>query len=113
MNTDTKPCSLAEEGNFCSFHKLARASLILGNCYLWHQGFKDFKLLLTCKCMRTIAVLVTMTLGTSMAARQGPIPMAGHQICLQVWLAASMLTDSLALAGQVSMKISYVIILTF
>ncbi|GAB4857304.1 Protein DETOXIFICATION 44, chloroplastic [Ancistrocladus abbreviatus] len=49
---------------------------------------------------RTLAVLVTMTLATSMAARQGPIPMAGHQICIQVWLAISLLTDALALAGQ-------------
>lgn len=49
---------------------------------------------------RTVAVLVTLTLGTSMAARQGSIPMAAHQICLQVWLAVSLLTDSLALAGQ-------------
>lgn len=49
---------------------------------------------------RTVAVAVTMTLGTSMAARQGPIFMAGHQICLQVWLAVSLLADALALAGQ-------------
>lgn len=41
-----------------------------------------------------------MTLATSMAAREGPIAMAGHQICLQVWLAVSLLTDALALAGQ-------------
>ncbi|GFS38561.1 MATE efflux family protein [Actinidia rufa] len=49
---------------------------------------------------RTLAVLVTMTLATSMAAREGPVPMAGYQICLQVWLAVSLLTDALALAGQ-------------
>ncbi|CAK9217563.1 unnamed protein product [Sphagnum jensenii] len=49
---------------------------------------------------RTIAVLFVMTLATSMAARQGPISMAGHQICMQIWLAASLLSDSLALAGQ-------------
>ncbi|XP_077213317.1 MATE efflux family protein isoform X2 [Tasmannia lanceolata] len=49
---------------------------------------------------RTVAVLVTMTLATSMAAQQGPIAMAGHQICLEVWLAVSLLTDALALAGQ-------------
>lgn len=49
---------------------------------------------------RTVAVAMTMTLGTSMAARQGPIFMAGHQICLQVWLAVSLLADALALAGQ-------------
>ncbi|KAF3962745.1 hypothetical protein CMV_012787 [Castanea mollissima] len=33
---------------------------------------------------RTLAVLITMTLGTSMAARQGPVAMAAHQICIRV-----------------------------
>lgn len=47
-------------------------------------------------------MLATMTLATSMAAREGPIPMAGHQICLQVWLVISLLTDALALSGQVN-----------
>lgn len=50
---------------------------------------------------RTVAVLLTMTLSTSLAAREGQVPMAGHQICLQVWLAVSLLNDALALAGQV------------
>ena len=50
---------------------------------------------------RTLAVLITMTLGTSMAARQGPVAMAAHQICIQVWLAVSLLTDALAASGQV------------
>lgn len=50
---------------------------------------------------RTLAVLTITTLATSMAARQGPIQMAGHQICFQVWLALSLLNDALALAGQV------------
>ena len=36
-----------------------------------------------------------------MAARQGPVAMAAHQICLQVWLAVSLLTDALAASGQV------------
>ncbi|KAH7672561.1 Multi antimicrobial extrusion protein [Dioscorea alata] len=49
---------------------------------------------------RTIAALLTMTISTSMAAREGPVPMAGHQICLQVWLAVSLLNDAIALAGQ-------------
>ncbi|KAL2936898.1 Protein DETOXIFICATION 45 chloroplastic [Bienertia sinuspersici] len=49
---------------------------------------------------RTLAVLITMTIGTSMAARQGPLSMAAHQICLQVWLAVSLLTDALAASGQ-------------
>lgn len=44
---------------------------------------------------------MTMTLGTSMAARQGPLAMAAHQICLQVWLAVSLLSDALAVSGQV------------
>ncbi|PPD94199.1 hypothetical protein GOBAR_DD08779 [Gossypium barbadense] len=47
----------------------------------------------------TIATLGTLTLATSLAARQGPIPMAGHQICVQIWLAVSLLTDALALSG--------------
>lgn len=42
-----------------------------------------------------------MTLATSMAARQGPLAMAAHQICMQVWLAVSLLTDALAASGQV------------
>ncbi|KAL4572806.1 hypothetical protein LXL04_019592 [Taraxacum kok-saghyz] len=49
---------------------------------------------------RTLAVLTTTTLATSMAARQGPISMAAHQICLQVWLAVSLITDALAASGQ-------------
>ncbi|KAG0553502.1 hypothetical protein M758_12G017200 [Ceratodon purpureus] len=49
---------------------------------------------------RTIALLMVFTLATSMAARQGAIPMAAHQICMQIWLAISLLSDSLALAGQ-------------
>lgn len=49
---------------------------------------------------RTSSVLLPMTLATSMAARQGPVPMAGHQICVQVWLTISLLTDALAIAGQ-------------
>ncbi|XP_043722886.1 protein DETOXIFICATION 44, chloroplastic isoform X2 [Telopea speciosissima] len=56
---------------------------------------------------RTTAVLGTMTLSTSMAAQEGPIPMAGHQICLQVWLAISLLNDALALAGQALLASSY------
>ncbi|ESW14558.1 hypothetical protein PHAVU_008G291400 [Phaseolus vulgaris] len=49
---------------------------------------------------RTLAVLSTITLGTSMAARHGPVAMAAHQICMQVWLAVSLLTDALATSGQ-------------
>ncbi|XP_021289006.1 protein DETOXIFICATION 44, chloroplastic isoform X1 [Herrania umbratica] len=57
--------------------------------------------------VRTIATLGTLTLATSLAARQGPIPMAGHQICIQVWLALSLLTDALALSGQALLAADY------
>ncbi|XP_057435294.1 protein DETOXIFICATION 44, chloroplastic isoform X2 [Lotus japonicus] len=56
---------------------------------------------------RTLAVFITMTLTTSIAAKLGPIPMAGHQICMQVWLSISLLTDALALAGQALLAGSY------
>ncbi|KAF8405524.1 hypothetical protein HHK36_010431 [Tetracentron sinense] len=56
---------------------------------------------------RTLAVLMTLTLATSMAARQGPLAMAAHQICLQVWLAVSLLTDALASSGQAMIASSY------
>ncbi|KAK7395053.1 hypothetical protein VNO78_15595 [Psophocarpus tetragonolobus] len=56
---------------------------------------------------RTLAVFITVTLSTSVAAQQGPIPMAGHQICMQVWLSVSLLTDALALAGQALLATSY------
>ncbi|XP_010446341.1 PREDICTED: protein DETOXIFICATION 45, chloroplastic [Camelina sativa] len=49
---------------------------------------------------RTLSVLMTMTVATSMAARQGVFAMAAHQICMQVWLAVSLLTDALASSGQ-------------
>ncbi|KAF5725480.1 MATE efflux family protein 1 [Tripterygium wilfordii] len=50
--------------------------------------------------LRVIAVTFCVTLAASMAARQGSIPMAAFQVCLQVWLATSLLADGLAIAGQ-------------
>ncbi|GMY05149.1 protein DETOXIFICATION 45, chloroplastic-like [Fagus crenata] len=35
-----------------------------------------------------------------MAARLGPLAMAAHQICLQVWLSVSLLADAQAASGQ-------------
>ncbi|MFS7905951.1 hypothetical protein Hanom_Chr01g00053721 [Helianthus anomalus] len=35
-----------------------------------------------------------------MATRLGATPMAALQICLQVWLTSSLLSDGLAVAGQ-------------
>nr|CAB3457776.1 unnamed protein product [Digitaria exilis] len=39
---------------------------------------------------RTLSVLITMTLGTAMAARHGALAMAAHQICLQALIASSL-----------------------
>lgn len=50
--------------------------------------------------MRVIAVTFCVTLAASMAAREGPTSMAAFQVCLQVWLATSLLADGLAVAGQ-------------
>lgn len=49
---------------------------------------------------RVIAVTFCVTLAASMAARLGATPMAAFQICLQVWLASSLMADGLAVAGQ-------------
>lgn len=50
--------------------------------------------------MRVIAVTFCVTLAASMAARHGSTSMAAFQVCLQVWLATSLLADGLAVAGQ-------------
>ncbi|KAK3119552.1 hypothetical protein QOZ80_9AG0672120 [Eleusine coracana subsp. coracana] len=56
---------------------------------------------------RTIAVFLTLTLSTSLATREGPVPMAGYEICLQVWLTISLLNDALAVAGQALLASEY------
>ncbi|AQK78927.1 Protein DETOXIFICATION 44 chloroplastic [Zea mays] len=56
---------------------------------------------------RTIAVFLTLTLSTSLATREGPIPMVGYEICLQLWLTISLLNDALALAGQALLASEY------
>ena len=52
-----------------------------------------------------------VTLAASLAARQGPTSMAAFQVCLQVWLATSLLADGLAVAGQVRSADLYTLIL--
>ncbi|KAL8109683.1 protein DETOXIFICATION 43-like [Apium graveolens] len=49
---------------------------------------------------RVIAATSCVTLAASLAARLGTTPMAAFQICLQVWMASSLLADGLAVAGQ-------------
>ncbi|XP_004486970.1 protein DETOXIFICATION 42 [Cicer arietinum] len=50
--------------------------------------------------MRVVAVTFCVTLSASLAARHGSTSMAAFQVCLQVWLAVSLLADGLAVAGQ-------------
>lgn len=50
--------------------------------------------------VRVVAVTFCVTLAASLAARQGSTSMAAFQVCLQVWLATSLLADGLAVAGQ-------------
>ncbi|MED6110333.1 Protein DETOXIFICATION 42, variant 3 [Stylosanthes scabra] len=50
--------------------------------------------------MRVIAVTFCVTLAASLAARHGATSMAAFQVCLQIWLAVSLLADGLAVAGQ-------------
>ncbi|KAF8398372.1 hypothetical protein HHK36_017299 [Tetracentron sinense] len=49
---------------------------------------------------RVIAVTFCVTLAASIASRLGPTSMAAFQVCLQIWLATSLLADGLAVAGQ-------------
>lgn len=63
--------------------------------------------------VRVIAATFCVTLAASLAARQGSTSMAAFQVCLQIWLAASLLADGLAVAGQVSKfwkRIHYVMV---
>ncbi|KAJ0972653.1 hypothetical protein J5N97_020612 [Dioscorea zingiberensis] len=85
-----------------TLHQIIFTILIAFLPYIKVQALYVAAGLLIGRSRRTIAVLLTMTLSTSMAAREGPVPMAGHQICLQVWLAVSLLNDAVALVGQVT-----------
>ncbi|KAK4798284.1 hypothetical protein SAY86_030610 [Trapa natans] len=62
----------------------------------FERFFKSGFLLL----IRVIAVTFCVTLAASLAARRGTTSMAAFQVCLQIWLASSLLADGLAVAGQ-------------
>ena len=49
---------------------------------------------------RTTASMLVFTLAASLAAQAGPVQGAAHQVVFQLWLAASLLADSLAIACQ-------------
>jgi putative MATE family efflux protein len=50
--------------------------------------------------VRTAALLTTLTLATSVAARVDPPTLAGHQIALQIETFLALVVDALAIAGQ-------------
>ena len=50
--------------------------------------------------LRTAAITGVFALATAMAAQSDVAHAAGHQICLQLWLASSLLADALAVAAQ-------------
>lgn len=50
--------------------------------------------------MRVTAATSCVTLAASLAAKHGSTSMAAFQVCLQVWLATSLLADGLAVSGQ-------------
>ena len=50
--------------------------------------------------LRTAAVAGTFAVATSVASRTDAAHAAAYQVCLQLWLASSLLADSLAVAAQ-------------
>lgn len=50
--------------------------------------------------LRTAAITGTYAAATALAARAGPAAAAAHQVAFQLWLASSLLADSLAVACQ-------------
>lgn len=50
--------------------------------------------------LRTAAITFTYAIATGLTARAGPAAAACHQVCFQLWLASSLMADSLAVACQ-------------
>jgi putative MATE family efflux protein len=50
--------------------------------------------------LRTLAITATFSLATALSSRTDASHAAAHQIAFQLWLASSLLSDSLAVAGQ-------------
>ncbi|KAI9116652.1 hypothetical protein K1719_012310 [Acacia pycnantha] len=56
---------------------------------------------------RVVAVTFVVTFAASLATRLGPITMAAHQTCQQVWITSSLLSDGLAIAIQTVLACSF------
>uniref|UniRef100_A0A383WIN5 Protein DETOXIFICATION n=1 Tax=Tetradesmus obliquus TaxID=3088 RepID=A0A383WIN5_TETOB len=50
--------------------------------------------------LRTISISAVFAAATSLVARAGPLAAAAHQVAFQIWMATSLLADSLAVACQ-------------
>ncbi|KAL1330557.1 protein DETOXIFICATION 42 isoform X3 [Arachis ipaensis] len=59
--------------------------------------------------LKVTAVTFCVTLSASLAARQGSITMAAFQICLQIWMATSLLADGLAVSAQLGLILGLVL----
>lgn len=66
--------------------KIAKGAKVLGNTGLLM--------------IRTLCISSTYACGTALIARTGSVYTAAHQIAFQIWLASSLLADSLAVAAQ-------------
>ena len=50
--------------------------------------------------LRTLSLVMTFTVATSVAARLGVAEVAGHQIASQIWIFLALVVDAVAIAGQ-------------
>ena len=50
--------------------------------------------------LRTLSLVTTLTVATSVATRLGPEAIAGHQIASQVWIFLALVVDSVAITAQ-------------
>eukprot|EP00775_Hariotina_reticulata_P009516 gene9516-9681_t len=50
--------------------------------------------------LRTVSISAVFAVATSLVARAGPLAAAAHQVAFQIWMATSLLADSLAVACQ-------------
>lgn len=50
--------------------------------------------------IRTVALIGVLTVTTAVAARLGTVPLAAHQVAVNVWVFFALVVDALAIAGQ-------------
>ena len=75
----------------CTCRVKSFSSFYLADSSVWQAGWLT---------LRTMSISGAFAFATSVAARTDSIHTATHQVCLQVWLAASLLADALAVAAQ-------------